>query len=381
MKSPVNSARNCFAFCFHDPEPTGASQWLHKYLLSEQSIDGKHLAIFPAKSPLEDALKKDYFIDHVHVKFGDLSNSSKRDTIPVAWNRIDLIRQYLKAFRKFHITKVYVNSSYQIAPIIAARLLSLPVIVHVHEAWNTGVTSKVKQFVVRELCREAIFAARKGIRLFGPPTPTSHWYFSPNGVPEDLCKLREKRAATRKKLGLHEDEFVYLFLGMLSKRKGFPDLMRAWPSVYKNNPAARLLVAGGIDKFEKDPVISRVGEAEIDGMSYLGYRNDAHDLIAAADLLVLPSYGEAMPISISEAMMIGTPVLARAVGDIPWQIGGKRGYLFKRSGHLDLLKKMIQIAGDSRGRCLRASRAQEFARLKLVDHHQYRQITAILKSS
>lgn len=51
--------------------------------------------------------------------------------------------------------------------------------------------------------------------------------------------------------------------------------------------------------------------------SWLGYREDARELIAGADVLVLPSASETTPLCILEAMDAGVPVVASAVGGIP----------------------------------------------------------------
>ncbi|PYM49315.1 MAG: hypothetical protein DME14_08820 [Candidatus Rokuibacteriota bacterium] len=49
----------------------------------------------------------------------------------------------------------------------------------------------------------------------------------------------------------------------------------------------------------------------------LGPRTDIYDLIAAMDIFVLPSLDEGIPMVILEAMALGTPVVATAVGGVP----------------------------------------------------------------
>ena len=50
---------------------------------------------------------------------------------------------------------------------------------------------------------------------------------------------------------------------------------------------------------------------------FTGFRRDIADLMAAADLLVLPSLAEAFGLALTEAMYLGTPVVASRVGGIP----------------------------------------------------------------
>ncbi|MFI6909303.1 glycosyltransferase family 4 protein [Nonomuraea sp. NPDC050394] len=54
----------------------------------------------------------------------------------------------------------------------------------------------------------------------------------------------------------------------------------------------------------------------------LGNRDDVPDLLAAADVVFWPSRWEGQPLSLSEALMAGRPVVATAVGGIPDLLGG-----------------------------------------------------------
>ena len=50
-----------------------------------------------------------------------------------------------------------------------------------------------------------------------------------------------------------------------------------------------------------------------DRLRLLGYRDDVAAILAAADIFVLPSYFEGLPMSVIEAMLVGLPVLAPAM--------------------------------------------------------------------
>src|SRR4030095_10611604 len=78
----------------------------------------------------------------------------------------------------------------------------------------------------------------------------------------------------------------------------------------------RLLVAG-TGPFDGDyrKQVQAAGCEDI--VSFLGFRKDSADLMAAADLVILPSVAEAFGLAITEALYIGTPVVATRVGGIP----------------------------------------------------------------
>jgi L-malate glycosyltransferase len=76
--------------------------------------------------------------------------------------------------------------------------------------------------------------------------------------------------------------------------------------------------------------------------------SDAMSYVRAADLLLLPSLGEVMPLSILEAMVLKTPVLASKVGGISEMIeDGISGSLFDLENSKDFVKKFLLLKKDS----------------------------------
>lgn len=108
-----------------------------------------------------------------------------------------------------------------------------------------------------------------------------------------------------------------LFLGRLREKKGVFDLVKAIPCVLESVPEAIFTIAGDgdLEGVAKQAQILGVNHA----VNLPGWVNgEAKDaLLAAADVLVLPSYFEGLPICILEAMAAGVPVVSTAVGGIP----------------------------------------------------------------
>jgi glycosyltransferase involved in cell wall biosynthesis len=304
--------------------------------------------------------------------------SSTIEAFSLAKERLRAVWSYRKIFQRHRIDIVYVNSSVQIAPMLAAISLGLKLIVHVREGWNTGWTFPLKRFCVRTLAHGALFDARKGMRLFGGQPRGRRWIFSPNGVAPHL-RDPERRAATRETLGLADDEIAFLFLGTLIQRKGLHDLVECWPDVIRAAPKARLLVAGLEERTENHPAIRSLIAGEVKKARYLGFRRDVYDLLEAADFFVLPSYGEAMPISICESMMAGTPVIARTAGDVAWLLREGRGYPFSGRG-AESVKTAIMGALSDKDVGGKAARARTFAQRRLHRDVQRRQIINLLES-
>jgi glycosyltransferase involved in cell wall biosynthesis len=108
-----------------------------------------------------------------------------------------------------------------------------------------------------------------------------------------------------------------LFLGLICDAKGAFDLLRAWVDFRASDPAWRLAVGGNgeVDRFLGEA--TRLGiRTEIE---YLGWVSGAEkeSQLVGADIFVLPSYGEGMPVSVLEAMAYGACVIATPVGGVP----------------------------------------------------------------
>lgn len=367
-------------FCFHDSEATGASLWLRNFLLVSPPEAWEPHAVFPGKSAMMEDLGAAGIPCHsVSLQVGDVVGGGS--LLGGLRNRIATISEYRKLMRDLDVSLVYTNSSVQIASMIAAKKERRPLVVHVHEGhghFHAGGrrsrTFPLKRWALRRLPSGCLFAATEGMRLFGGAPSGVPWEFSPNGVDPSLANPPDDREVLRRELDLDKDSPVVLFLGSLCERKGVPDLLEAWQSITGDFPDARLLLAGTVPKGETHPKLLNLEKELPANARYLGFRSDTARLLHAADYLVLPSYGEAMPLSISEAMMAGRAVIARDVGDVGYQIGDKRGFLFSGNGWEPLEATLRDALGDREEGMRRGVAAQKFALENLCHSGQVKQV-------
>ena len=144
-----------------------------------------------------------------------------------------------------------------------------------------------------------------------------------NGIEPPSPKRDRERV--RAELGLASGETALLTVARLSAQKGQAILVVAMTEVAKRYPQSRLFVAGsGDDRWFLEQLTARLCLS--DRVTFLGERDDVPDLLRAADVFVLPSLFEGLPLAVLEAMALGVPTVATCIGgtsealgaDHPW---------------------------------------------------------------
>jgi glycosyltransferase involved in cell wall biosynthesis len=122
----------------------------------------------------------------------------------------------------------------------------------------------------------------------------------------------------RRELGVLPNELLIVAVGNLYPVKGHAVLLRALAGLVHDAPATpwRLAIAG---RGEAEAALrSFASEAGIaDRVHLLGFRTDVADILAAADVFVMPSLSEGLPLALVEAMSASLPIVASDVGGIP----------------------------------------------------------------
>ena len=146
------------------------------------------------------------------------------------------------------------------------------------------------------------------------------------GVPSDAVRVvpngiempRGERTALRRELHVGDDELLIVAIGNLYPVKAHAVLVRALAELEEQGgaPAWRLAIAGRGE--EEEHLRSLAADAGIASRVHLlGFRSDTPDILAAADLFVMPSLSEGLPLALVEAMATGLPIIASEVGGIP----------------------------------------------------------------
>ena len=206
---------------------------------------------------------------------------------------------------------------------LAARLAGVPIIVHtmhgfaIHEqspAWARTAYAALERLASRwcdRIISVSEFHRRWALDL--NLCPQSQIQAIPNGITPDAPAARLDPIELRRKLGVGEGDMFLLSPTRLAWDKGIQYLIDAAALLPRGGRRYRLVIAGdGPSRARLEQMACTRGVS--DRITFLGFREDVADLLAAADVVVLPSLREGLSISLLEAMAAGKPIIASSIG-------------------------------------------------------------------
>ena len=185
---------------------------------------------------------------------------------------------------------------------------------------NTGLQRTVslaaERWSYRGTRAHALVAVSEGLaaelRRFFPSVPVT---VVPNGVDNDrFCPAADARAHFRMERGVAEDDVVVLFVGGDWDRKGLAIAIEAVARAATAGHHLRLWVVGNGDRARYAAIARAAGVGE--SVTFFGPRPDTERFYRAADVFVLPSQYEALPLAALEALAAGLPIVATPVNGI-----------------------------------------------------------------
>lgn len=258
----------------------------------------------------------------------------------------------------------------------AARFLRKPAVITIHSA----------QYVSLALRRRAAlgWAARSSAATVAVSAETARTlehrlWLRPGSVTTIHNGIVERPGTAegvRAGLDVGSDEILILAVGNLYPVKGHPVLLEALHLVDGERAGKwRLVVAG---RGRKKPILEeRARELGLaDRVQFLGHRDDVPNLLAAADIFVMPSLREGLPLAVLEAMFAGKAIVATGVGGIPEAItSGEHGILVPPGDAAALSRALSQALGDAAlrrrfGTAARARAQAEFQVGHMADRYE-----------
>ena len=210
--------------------------------------------------------------------------------------------------------------------VAAARLVGVPRCVHtVHNVAEQEAGGRLQKevngFYFRRGWSRPVALSRQVqrtvVEFYGLP----EWQapVAANGIDLSRCRRKTSYALA--------DRPVILHIGRFNQQKNHAGLLRAFALLRREFPGARLRLLGEGELLEQTRELAKT-LALGDSVEFLGVKEDVGPELQAADLFVLPSHYEGLPMTLIEAMGTGLPIAASPVGGVPDLIrNGENGLL------------------------------------------------------
>ncbi len=176
-------------------------------------------------------------------------------------------------------------------------------------------------------------------------------YFESIGISKSKIEILNNIIPPPIKLDIEpdNDHFKLLFLGEIGKRKGVYDILEVLKKDKNYYSDKLILKIGG--NLEEEKLVQTIKQFELgDFVKFEGWVRGTKkvECLNWADVVMLPSYNEGLPIAILESMSYGLPVISTNVGGIPEILFNHRNGILIKPGHQDELESSIRFFIENR---------------------------------
>ena len=194
---------------------------------------------------------------------------------------------------------------------------------------------------------QAVVAISEGVRamLIESGVDAARIHVVPSGVDADrFVPTAGARSAARARYQIADHACLLVVVGALEERKGHAVLLEALAILA--NPRVHLLCAG--EGSARAGLEARCAALGLDAtVRFLGRVDDVASVLAAADVMVMPSRQEGLGVAALEAMAVGLPVIASRVGGLPEAVkDGETGLLVPTGDPAGLAAAIGRLAAD-----------------------------------
>jgi len=354
------SAGMGIALISSQPQWGGGEQWLWSLGQGLRQQGARVHWIVPESSPMALRLERDTF-----------------PWLPVhgrgrSWQDIKSIRYFL---RRSDINVVHFNDSHAVIGTSLALLdcRNVARVATKHTIFPLRSRQKYEWMIDRMICVSK--AAQRACLECGMREEKTAGIYGAVDIPKVSDSARDELLA---ELGLDGETQIIVHVGNLLSCKGQRYIVEAMPQILKAKPKAKLLIAGeGRERGELEATIARLGLEN--SVRLLGFRNDATQLLAAADVVVQPSLAEALSLVAIESQLLLRPLVATAVGGLAEVVGAEMesplAEIVTPESAIDIataVERILESGAEVKWRCQRAaiSARQRFSMERMVSEIQ-----------
>jgi glycosyltransferase involved in cell wall biosynthesis len=302
------------------PPPTGGMQTVMEQMIN---LDIKRYELMPFNVSKNKIIKSNIFFN--------ISNFIYRCLKLFAYILIynpEIVHIHIAADKDIKQKRLFQN---------ICKIFNKKTILHTHgsrfKEWYSGLNANEKKKVQKILNKaDALIVLSDSWKKYYSTISHHKNIFVINNAIEDVDFKKYGRKYSK-------DEFIVLFLSHVCERKGVYDLLKAIKQV--KDSKMKFVFVGPYEN--KDKFLKEVDNLGIkDRCVFVGeiLGKERFKYFASADVFVLPSYAEGLPVAILEAMSFGLPIISTNVGAIPEVVNKENGIIVK-PGDISALKNAI----------------------------------------
>ena len=239
----------------------------------------------------------------------------------------------------------------------------------------SGIKRAIFKFMEKAICRFSTeiepdsksnldFAHEQGI--YKPEIGRVIWNGSACGVDLskfDIDKKNEYRSEIRSMYEFAQNDFVFGFVGRITRDKGINELLESFKKINADNKNAYLMLVGPNEVGES--VDSELYDWSVNSSNviYTGFTTEVEKFLSAMDCYILPSYHEGFGMSTVEAEAMGLPVIVTNIpGPVDAIIADETGVMVEKANALELYNAMNDMLNSPQEVVRLGEAAQRFAK-------------------
>ncbi len=177
------------------------------------------------------------------------------------------------------------------------------------------------------------------------------------------------RVKVRKQFGITPEAFILISVAALEERKGIQWVIQAMPKVLEEKLATHYLILGeGPYRVALEEKVRILGLHA--NVFFLGFQKDIAPYLAASDVALLLSHGEASPVSLLEFAAAGLPVITSCHEPFPELIQPDWGQMVSEEDVEQLSHAILTLLSEVKTRTSKGLRAREY----VTEHYQWSQV-------
>jgi glycosyltransferase involved in cell wall biosynthesis len=261
---------------------------------------------------------------------------------------------------------------------VAARLVGATTILHTHDLNEPGGSLRFLQGLAARPTDMGVCVSEavRSLTVHGYHVLPGRVRVIHNGIRlhEILSIAPGTRTQVREELSLNADQTVMAMVGRMHAVKGHRAMLTMLPAIVQRCPTAVLLLVG--DGPEREGCENLAHELRLrKHVHFLGQRSDVPRLLAAADLVVMPSKSEGLGLAAVEALAARRPVVAFDVGGLREVVmDNETGRLVPAGDHEAFVDAVVSIIQDPERRGRYGERALVDSRRFSLECHVHKLI-------